>query len=356
VAFRYYAIPTLAQWQKDSSVSLAVRKHDVILVRIDQLLDYHDAVRGKPHASVVLCDLFFTLDYWLKTYRTNRHMEKGRAPSVQALYECVVDELCKIFNCTVNVLPRELELMFGRELSDVGVNVDINETHGWKAYYAKRSELPLFKLYFKNGLAYQYQWWKKPHGVRVLANSANAYSPEAGAKAVGKNYGFFVMSMSRDIYMMRHGQIGKSRYRIFHSAYLAGDTVMAAGSMLITNGVIERIRCDSGHYKPTPANMVALLQTLQMVGVNLAPILMEDFLGQEVGRAIDFLQQHANWRLLLEQKGATYLDNVRAASLKPKIGGQSPQTPGSAPYEHYRKTPADPYQKTPADPYRRSPL
>jgi hypothetical protein len=351
VAVQYHTIPTLSQWLKDSSVRLAVRKDDQILIYIDSLLEYYDKVRGKPNSSVVVCDLFFTLDYWLKIYRTNsRYMEKGRAPAIQALYERVVAELCTIFNCTVNVLPRELELMFGREMSDVGVKVDILGAIERKAYYANRSELPLFKLYFKNGLAYQYRWWTKPPGARVLAESKRAYSPEGGAtKTTGIDYGFFVMSMSRDIYMMRHGRIGKSDYQIFHSTYLAGGTVMAAGSMLIEGGIIKRIRCDSGHYKPTPSNMIALLQSLQMVGVNLTSVWMENFRGEPVDLAPKFFRNHARWDLLLEQKGVTYSDNVNAAKLK----SPAPQPDVDS---YYQKSALDQYQKTPADVgYRKTP-
>lgn len=346
MALAYAAIPTQKQWLHDSSVTLAVRSSDTILKRIDALVGFYDSYRGKATASVVACDLFFSLDYWLKIYRGNPHMEKGRAPAVQALYERVAHELCAIYKCTINVLPRELELMFGREMSDTGVKVDILEEAGWAAFYADRAELPLFKLYFKHGRAYQYSWWTKPAGARVLAESKRAYSPEAGAGEVGDNYGFFVMSMSRDIYMMKHGQIGKTRNRIFHSTYLAGGTTMAAGSMLIEHGEINRIRCDSGHYKPTPSNMVALLQALQMVGVNLGNVVMEDFKGNPAGPATKYFNTHAQWDALLRGRETTLADNKYAASLKPRQPG-APPPPQSEYTGEYQRSPNEPYKKSP---------
>jgi hypothetical protein len=355
MALVYASIPSKKQWLSDSSVTLAVRTNDPVLHHIDMLLEHYDRQRYEPNSSVVACDLFFTLDYWLKIYRGNSKMEKGRAPAVQALYECVAKELCAIFKCTINVLPRELELMFGREMSDVGVKVDVLETHGWKAFYAERSELPLFKLYFKNGRAYQYQWWTKPPGARVLAESRRAYSPEAGAGDVGDNYGFFVMSMGRDIYMMKHGQIGKSRYRIFHSSYLAGGTTMAAGSMLIEQGEVKRIRSDSGHYKPTPSNMISLLQALQMVGVNLSQVDMEDFNGRAVGKAPAFLDMNARWDLLLQRRDKTLDDNKYAAAYKPRQPGQPEPQPEPSLYSgEYTRTPNEGYARTPNE-YAKSP-
>lgn len=343
MALAYASIPSKKQWLHDSSVTLAVRTHDTVLNQIDTLLELYDERRHAPSSSAIACDLFFTLDYWLKVYRSNAtKMEKRRAPAVQALYECVATELCSIFNCTINVLPRELELMFGRELSDDGVAVDILESRGWKAFYAERSEMPLFKLYFKNGRAYQYRWWTKPPGARVLAESSRAYSPNAGVKKdVGDNYGFFVMSMGRDIYMMRHGQIGDSLYRIFHSSYLGGGTVMAAGSMLIERGEIKRIRSDSGHYKPTPSNMIALLQALNMVGVNLSQIVMENFSGAPVGKAPEFFKQNAKWDLLRLRRDETLEQNKEVASLKPRQPGEPPPPPvyGNEPPKVYSKSP-----------------
>src|SRR5437764_13303528 len=101
--------PSLEQWKSDSSVGLATRKTDIILARIDSLMD---ALWKAPDAGAQLyvgCDLFFSLDYWLKTYKWNRKMESDRLPAVQALYEWVVGFLCRSFKVTVNVLPRELE-------------------------------------------------------------------------------------------------------------------------------------------------------------------------------------------------------------------------------------------------------
>lgn len=317
MAITYNTIPTQAQWLKDSSVRLAVRSHDPILKRIDTLLGYLESLRGQPNYPVVVCDLFFTLDYWLKIYRSNRHMDKGRAPAVQALYERVVKVLCETFNCPLNALPRELELMFGRELSIVGVNVDLLNSKRVHPHYLKRSELPLYKLYFMNGLAYQYGWWKNPPGARVLAESKRAYNPYAGAQEVNENYGFFVMSMGRDIYMMKHGYIGRG-YRIFHSSYLAGDATMAAGSMLIERGVIKAIRSDSGHYQPTPSNMLALLQALRMLGVNLSKVEMRDHYNKYCGKAPEFFTNNAKWDLLLKRRDDTRDANIWAAARRPK--------------------------------------
>jgi hypothetical protein len=228
--------------------------------------------------------------------------------------------------------------MFGRELSALGVQVDVLEIVGQKVFYAKRADLPLFRLRFKHGMAYQFKWWEKGSSGLVLANSARAYSPGAGVGDIGENYGYFVMSMGREIYMMRHGPIKDSNYRIFHSTYLAGETTMAAGSMLIEHGIVKRIRPDSGHYKPTNSNMLALLQMLQMVGVQIAGVVMENFRGQEVGTAGDFFRQNADWDRLLHQRDRTLEDNKAAFAVRPKVLAPGSSALGSSDPTSYNNT------------------
>ncbi len=340
MAAAYSDVPSLAKWQQDSSVAFAIRSQDVILQHIDSLIRVYDMCRDEPPGLVVACDLLFSLDYWLKSYPKNPVLHKGRAPHIRALHACVALKLCDSLGCTINTLPRELELMFGRELSTDGVKVDVLGSTGSKALYMKRSELPLFRLKFKSGKAYQFKWWTRPAGGLTLANSSRAYSPGVGAGAAGQNYGYFVMSMGREIYMMRHGPIPGTDYRIFHSTYLAGDATMAAGSMLIENGVVKRIRPDSGHYKPTGSNMLALLQTLRMVGVPLDRIVMETFVGVEVGFATEFFRHNANWDRLLNQRDSTLQDNKLAFALrsKPVAPTASVTTPKPAPASPPPKT------------------
>ena len=93
VAIQYNDIPTLEQWKRDSSVTLATRANDTVLVRIDELVNAVGRAPDDGARTYIVSDLFFTLDYWLKVYKTGRGMEKGREPAIMALYKCVVDEL-----------------------------------------------------------------------------------------------------------------------------------------------------------------------------------------------------------------------------------------------------------------------
>jgi hypothetical protein len=96
----YAAIPSLDQWQRDGSVAFAIRSHDPILDNIDKL----QALR-KPKAPYfglsAASSLFFSVDYWLKTYPTDKRLDKERVPAVEALFKGVANFLCTAFQCTI---------------------------------------------------------------------------------------------------------------------------------------------------------------------------------------------------------------------------------------------------------------
>src|SRR5208283_5523247 len=84
-------------------------RYDTILNRVEELIDLHNG-SGEEYVRLAYeCDLFFTLDYWLKYYTSNSALYEGdQANVVQQLYLEIVNMLCSAFKVSVNVLPREL--------------------------------------------------------------------------------------------------------------------------------------------------------------------------------------------------------------------------------------------------------
>jgi hypothetical protein len=327
----YTTVPTLAQWRSDSSVALATRSSDVILSRIDALVS---AFNERPREfQVIVCDLYFTIDYWLKYYKTNSKMEKGREPAMMVLFKVVVDYLCGMLNCNLWSLRHELDLVFGRELSTLGIKMDVQLK---RARYLERAELEKYKIWFRGGLAYQWPV-QAGQGTRQLVNSASVYNPQAGQidtdALPAVNYGSFVMSMDRDFYMARHapGSDDNKFDGFYHSSYTGGKTVMAAGSMLIESGRIKRLRPDSGHYMPIDTNTLAVVQALIMVGAPIHNLIVEDHLGENAQKAADFLQARADWGKLKQGREQNLQDQAAAQRrrqriLTPKVA-KAPQVP-----------------------------
>jgi hypothetical protein len=330
----YTATPTLAQWQKDSSVSLARRSDDDILTRIDQLIGAYETC-GSDYARLQLkSDLFFTLDYWLKVHTSKRGMSKARQPAIYELYKFTAHSLAAMLSCTINTLPEYLERHFGRKRSYHGEHLDIV---GNLATYLSRAEVDKYRITFRKGKAYMFDWpgkgqeatvpnkkgqlvsgeKQKPSGMKlVLADSASAANP--GVFGRGR-WGGFAMSMGRDLFMARHhndtGAAGPGdNGNFYHSSYLAGDAVLCAGTILIENGYIRGVRNDSGHYQPDAKNLVSFLQALMMQGVNVQTVLVYDFIGKHCANGNEFLANGGVWiKSLLGSQPTAYAANDAAA-------------------------------------------
>lgn len=320
MAVSYNTIPSLQTWKTDSSVTFATRANDTVLSRIDELVDAYNRAADDGARIYIASDLFFTLDYWLKVYKTSSGMEKGREPAVMALYKCVVDQLGysfgQVFNSgqtiTPNNLPAALESFFGREMGAHGTKLDLRLDC---AQYLSRAEVAKYRITFKNGLAYQFPWWQrsaKP-GTVVRADSSRAENPAV----LGRDkWGGFAMSMGRDLYLAKHhctmnfGETGN----FYHSSYLGGQPVMCAGTMLIENGVVRGIATDSGHYRPDKSHIVNVLQALRMHGVDLSrvDVLDHDEIFQAKGDV--FLAANGNWAAMAKRRqlNETHIKSRRA--------------------------------------------
>lgn len=330
----YIAMPTKKDFQRDSSITFAFRSDDIIISRIDWLLDRY--YESKPTKRAVMCDLFLTCNFWIKSFHEkNPRMRKERYPAVLAVFEVVVREFCDIFKCTRAKVADTMFQIYGRDMHSHGVTVDHGEN---RAKYFTKVEREIYRLRFKGGLAYQYQWWKRKPGADLHhADSKHAYTPihrkgaDANMAVGSENFGCFVMTVDRAIFMAKPF-VGDSDSHegIFHSSFTGGEVVSMAGTMLIKNGRIRAIRADSGHYQPTEMNMALLLQGLAMYGVNLHDIELFAFNGGSLGNAFHFIQSKMSWSEFEKQaraEGAHRLTtdtNREWRGLDPKFPGLKP--------------------------------
>lgn len=315
--FNYSYIPDVATFKRDSSVSMAIRSQDKILVHIDWLVErYHlNHFDPKRHGKekrmemVILCDLFLALNAWIKVYHDSfqgkdsaANARKQRYPAVLALFGAVVKRLCSELGCAQNALGERIDEMFGRDLNKEAVHRDL--ALGLAAYLSKAA-LKLSKLHFRGGLAYQYNWWEgKGNWKLVPADSKHAYDPTIGRVMSRplKNFGPYVCTVEREFFMARHSIGTQQEPGIYHSAYNGGRPLMGAGTMLIENGEVRGIRNDSGHYLPDPLNFAGVLQALDMYGVRLKHVRLFSYKDKNLGDALDFLHSHLDWREFEKQR------------------------------------------------------
>lgn len=77
----------------------------------------------------------------------------------------------------------------------------------------------------------------------------------------------FVLSTSKNLY------VGKKKKGTFqHSSFLAGGATLAAGRLVVENGVLQAVWPHSGHYRPTPENFQEFISFLKEYNVDLTDV------------------------------------------------------------------------------------
>lgn len=80
----------------------------------------------------------------------------------------------------------------------------------------------------------------------------------------------FAMSLGRELYATKHklAVTGEKGY-FYHSSYLAGNDVLAAGCIMVNHGQLLYIDNMSGHYQPSLTNLLNAIRALQTMGVKM---------------------------------------------------------------------------------------
>lgn len=77
----------------------------------------------------------------------------------------------------------------------------------------------------------------------------------------------FVLSTSKVLY------VGKKKKGTFqHSSFLAGGATVAAGRLVVENGLLKAVWPHSGHYQPTEENFMDFLSFLRENNVDITDV------------------------------------------------------------------------------------
>ncbi|KAH9554658.1 hypothetical protein CY35_08G075000 [Sphagnum magellanicum] len=116
----------------------------------------------------------------------------------------------------------------------------------------------------------------------------------------------FVMSPSEKLYVAK-----KKKGKLQHSSFLAGGVTIAAGRLIVNNGILELIEAHSGHYLPKPENFQTLIAALTSSGADLTVAKVELESEEEVNKRRGAVGSTANaivnhekaFEVLLESAG-----------------------------------------------------
>jgi hypothetical protein len=319
----YKDIPSLDQWKRDSSVAFAVRKEEPGLIRIDDLLaEYPSKSATRDAQGPFWIDLFLTIEYWFKMRQIRPgHVEEGRLPAMRGLLDIVLEELSPFFSIREDkggtmgttgelrdhrsawLVSKCIKRMTGASMTNHGFGAD----HNMNCTQFDATTVWDYRLWFRDGRAYQVPWWAGNPGDKklVLANSKHGYlagvTRGIGDQPSIKNWSPFIMTISRFIYMAKHDfDPARKKDNYFHSSYNDGNRVGMAGTIGIEDGIIRGVRLDSGHYQPGLHNLTSFLWALKMYQVDLSKVELFDYSGGWIHdrlkiTADDFLKSGLSW-------------------------------------------------------------
>lgn len=334
MAVTYWKIPTVQQFKKDSSIFLADRSKDRVLLMIDRLLvAYPVYLEGNGHSGRIeqqfcLAQLWFNCDYWLKIvdggkrYPESANMNAGRRPVIYELYKSVVKTLTERTSITANNLPQWLMMTFGRGMGHLAVETDI----GGHAIHLCAEDLRWYRLHFMSGLAYQHKWWDNSSEL-VRADSQNSLMAQnADAKARAEGCSGYVLGMGRDFYLAPHF-VSESRRgdrmvkeSFYHSSYLGGQQVLCAGTIKIKSGEVQLITNESGHYRPTDSHLLQAVHALSLMGVRMDRLNVRTF-GKPVCSGESFLSGRSYLMEPVQDDEAKR--ELERMKVQARLGGQS---------------------------------
>ncbi|CAK7340284.1 unnamed protein product [Dovyalis caffra] len=166
-------------------------------------------------------------------YRTRRRLADSAVVAQQLWWARVYPKMQNQKNCISNIGLKPLDVGDGKE-------VDVQEC-------------PRPKL--------------QENSIKYLGPSKNLVD--------SKGKWIFVLSPTKRLYA---GQ--KKRGKFHHSSFLAGGATIAAGTLIVENGILKFISPMSGHYRPTQDKFESFLSFFKESGVNLDEV--------QVNQAIEY--------------------------------------------------------------------
>ena len=153
-------IPSRVEFQTATDLKFVVadkRASDMVLNRIDVLIDNFHAEPSYPARAILLAKLYYATETWMKKVERSEPGVNGRRkPTVYNFYVAVVQELCILTEVPINLLPNWLSETFGKAMGQHGAELDIRDK---LADYLTEVDVKRFRISFRSGIAHQQKWW-----------------------------------------------------------------------------------------------------------------------------------------------------------------------------------------------------
>lgn len=259
----YTAVPNPFKWKEDMGLTGLIKKTDFpALERITELLDLFHAAdhRLKALKYEVLAQAFRHTEFILKNQhdkaKLGANLWASRVEAVQALHDYLKGN---------HVANKTLADDFGKDVNPHGQQEDqAAVNNNLMQWYQTKAARRALKLSFRAGVAHR--WDFDDSGEKA---SLQVYDTDRFGDAVEEKMSLYVMDAGSRIYCS-----GKEdpEHVLKHSSFLAGDRVLAAGTLRVEQGRVVAVTGKSGHYRPTVQQMVNLLERLRAYQVDLGKV------------------------------------------------------------------------------------
>jgi hypothetical protein len=272
----YTAMPTKQQWKTDLGLSwgpLGNQKSPFpAMERIGKLIDeFGNLARAQGRAMQMMgpfiqFQVLRQADFILKPSNKEKlggSLSSKQVDCVQGLRNYVYKTLCSDLGLNDANFNNETLLLFGRPVDRHGQEEDANALKSdMMQYYQSDAARAGFKLSFRNGLAYR---WDYSGGAKGKGNLV-LYDTRLAGDDLEHGASLYVMDVRGRIYVS--GKEGEKALK--HSSFMGGAATLCAGTMRVDNGKVAWVSGRSGHYRPMVLHMVNLLERLRTYGVNLS--------------------------------------------------------------------------------------
>jgi hypothetical protein len=182
----------------------------------------------------------------IKTLRDNlRHS----ADEVSAAKAQLIDKQ-KVFGLSILVPGAKFSHL--QAMDAIYINESTGDVFATLVKYLNHAERQDYKVTINNGLMYD------ASGKLFDTRNSSCAFEDAGGQAI------FVMDQDGHLYASNN----KAKGKFHHSSFLAGQPVAAAGYIHVEDGVVKGVSRESGHYKPTEANLNQMLWNLYDQGIS----------------------------------------------------------------------------------------
>ncbi len=279
----YSSMPTKDQWKHDIGYNqiFGFNKKSPFpaMERIGRLIDDYDTESKRPHPDAgkllqmkfhILAACGFVQKYGTRPEKLGGTPTQRMLQAIYALKTYIESTVRPILDPTWTLSDFAIE-NFGRSVDAHDQGRDQTMLTGGILQWFDDAERARRKLAFRNGLAYR---WTH---IGTGKGNLELYDTDTEGDNLEDGGSLYAMDNQGHIYV--HG--ANAPMDLLHSSFLAGGAVLCAGTIRIEQGQIAWVSTKSGHYKPSVAQMLNLLERLRIYSVDLdkVTVLRENYQG-----------------------------------------------------------------------------